>query len=121
MSLPGGDPRPLVIARGDQFHATLSPDERWLAYSSNESGPFEIYVRPFPDDGRWVVSTGGGWNPVWSPTGRDLFYLNGTTMMSVPVDGEGATFTAGVPEALFTGPFETGSLELDIFRTAHPS
>jgi serine/threonine-protein kinase len=83
---------------------------------SDESGHPEVYVRPFPnvDDGKWVVSTGGGGFPVWSPTGGELFYLNGTTMMSVRVEAAVGMFTASTPEPLFTGPFETGSPPFDI-------
>ena len=54
----------------------VSPDGRWLAYESDESGQLEVYVRPFPrfDAGRWQVSTGGGKQPVWAHNGRELFY-----------------------------------------------
>ena len=57
----------------------LSPDGRWIAYQSNESGEPEIYVQPFPnvDDGKWQVSTSGGFDPVWSPDGRQLFFISG--------------------------------------------
>ena len=112
----GGDPRPLLATSANEAEPTLSPDDRWLAYMSDESGHPEVYVRPFPnvDDGKWVVSTGGGGFPVWSPTGGELFYLNGTTMMSVRVEAPVGMFTAGTPEPLFTGPFETGSPPFDI-------
>jgi serine/threonine-protein kinase len=93
----------------------LSPDGRWMAYESNESGQMEIYVRPFPDvnAGRWQVSTGGGTRPAWSRDGRELFYLTGPPgnalkrMMRVPVR-PGATFEMGNPQLLFEGPYYTG-------------
>jgi serine/threonine-protein kinase len=113
---PNGDPLPLLTTRANELSPKLSPDARWLAYMSDESGRFEVYVRPFPnvDDGKWVLSTDGGEFPVWSPTSRELFYMNGTTMMSVPVQLQG-TFSADTPQPLFTGPFETGSTQFDIF------
>src|SRR5438067_2051194 len=57
----------------------VSPDGRWLAYESEESGARDVYVRPFPNvnDGRWQVSTAGGRQPLWAPSGRELFYLDG--------------------------------------------
>jgi Tol biopolymer transport system component len=112
----GGEPYAVVATRAHEYYPTLSPDDRWLAYMSDESGSPEVYVRPFPnvDAGKWLVSAGGGGFPVWSPSGRELFYLNGTTMMSVSVATDGATFNAGAPELLFRGPFETGSPNFDV-------
>ena len=80
----------------------MSPDGRWLAYQSNESGRDEIYVRPFPniDSGRWQVSTGGGTRPAWGPNGRELFYLAADgKLMAVPVQS-GATYSAGTPQVV---------------------
>ena len=113
----GGEPKPLVATRAREYAARLSPDDRWLAYLSEESGRMEVYVRPFPnvDEGRWLISSGGGGNPVWSPTGRELFYINGTTLMSAAIDAKGATLRVSAPEPLFTGPFETGSSQFDVF------
>ncbi len=110
------DPRPLVATPAHEVSPRLSPDERWLAYQSDESGRREIDVRPFPnvDDGKWTVSTGGGLAPVWSPSGHELFYMNGTMMMGVGIDSRGSAFVAGVPAPLFDGPFETGSANFDI-------
>jgi serine/threonine-protein kinase len=87
----------------------ISPNGRWIAYASNESGQYEIYVRPFPnvDDGKWLISTqGGGW-PVWAPHGRELYYvrsLNRDQMMAVTVETE-PTFAVGNPELLFEAPY----------------
>ncbi len=69
-------PRPLVAERFNETTPALSPDGRWLAYASDESGRLEIYVRPFPDvgSGRWQISTDGGVEPLWGPNGRELFY-----------------------------------------------
>lgn len=88
-------------------NAVLSPDGRWMAYSSGESGQFELYVRPFPDvnSGRWQVSSGGGEWPLWSPDGRELFYVGSEGMMVVSIELE-PTFTQGTEELLFDlGPY----------------
>jgi Tol biopolymer transport system component len=80
----------------------LSPDGRWIAYQSNESGRNEIYVQPFPGPGgKWQVSTGGGIQPQWRGDGKELFYLDPVqSVMAVPV-AAGATFESGNPTALF--------------------
>ena len=111
-----GEPRPLLATPAQEMMARLSPDERWLAYVSDESGRFEVYLRPFPDvdASRVTVSTRGGVSPVWAPDGRELFYLDGSAMMAVPLEVEGETLRPGVPELLFTGPFETGSPQFDV-------
>ena len=77
-----------------------------MAYTSNESGQSEIFVRPFPDveEGMWQVSTSGGHSPLWSPDGRELFYRNGDAAMVVPVDTD-PTFSLGNPEILFRGTY----------------
>ncbi len=88
----------------------FSPDGRWIAYESNESGQNEIYVRPFPGPGgKWQVSTGAGTFafPRWSRDSRELFYRNGNQMMVVPVR-TGESFSAGTPQVLFEGSFWFG-------------
>ena len=73
----------------------FSPDGRWIAYDSTESGRTEIYVRPFPGlGGKWQISTEGGAEPVWNPKGKELFYRNRNKMM---VNTEGV-FSAGEPK-----------------------
>jgi serine/threonine-protein kinase len=103
-----GDARPLFEAGASLNHGLPSPDGRWLAYSSDESGRREVYVRAFPDvdAGKWAVSTDGGHSPRWSPDGRELFYMDGSTVLAVPVEAEGASFATGAPTALFSGPFD---------------
>jgi serine/threonine-protein kinase len=68
----------LVASEFTELHPAISPDGHWLAYTSNESGINEVFVRPFPgvNAGRWQVSTGGGEQPRWSPDGKELFYMN---------------------------------------------
>ena len=90
----------------------ISPDGRWLAYTSDESGRMEIYVRPFPEiqsGGRWQVSTSGGKGPLWSPDGRELFYQSDEGIMIVDVEAE-PTFRPGNPEVLFRGTYFSGFL-----------
>ncbi len=81
--------------------AAFSPDGRFLAYVSDESGRDEIYMQPFPGPGgKLAVSTDGGNAPAWSPTGRELFYKNGDSMMSVVVTAG----SVGAPQFLFANP-----------------
>jgi serine/threonine-protein kinase len=98
--------RPLLNQKYAEFQPKISPDGKWMAYASNESGQYEIYVRPFPEvnKGRWQVSTSGGRTPLWSPDGRELFYLNGDAVTRVSVEAE-PTFKAGKPETLFRGTY----------------
>ena len=85
-----------------EFRADLSPDGRWLALQSDESGTAEIYVQPFPGPGRrWQLSTGGGFFPVWSRDGSEIFFRDGQGRLSHVAVTAGADFDAGVPEALF--------------------
>jgi serine/threonine-protein kinase len=98
----------LVQTTFDERNGEISPDGRWLAYQSNESGQDEIYVRPFPDinSGRWQISTGGGTRPLWARS-KELFYVaGGGVVMSVPVEA-GVTFRAGNPIRLFEGRYYT--------------
>ena len=98
-------PEPLIQGPFRETRPALSPDGRWLAYASEESGQYEIYVQPFPDLGeRWTVSTSGGNSPVWGPDGRELFYLNGPAMMLVPINTSDG-FGPGSPEVLFQGEY----------------
>ena len=95
---------PLVTGPATEVEPTVSPDGRWLAYASSESGTPEVYVRPFPDAGsaRWQVSVAGGRDPLWSHSGRELFYLSTSNrLMSVAV-APGATFSFQQPKALFS-------------------
>jgi eukaryotic-like serine/threonine-protein kinase len=84
----------------------FSPDGRWLAYVSDESGRIEVYVQPYPGPGgKWQVSTGGGTEPVWNPNGRELFYRSGDKMMAVEIATQ-PSFSAGSSRMLFEGPYQ---------------
>ena len=95
---------PLIDTPFEEIHAQISPDGRYVAYQSNESGHHQIYVRPFPnvEDGLWRVTRDGGSNPMWARNGTELFYLNeATAMTAVPVQTAGTSFTFGNSTTLF--------------------
>jgi serine/threonine-protein kinase len=90
---------PLVQSPFNERNGRVSPDGRWLAYESNDSGRFEVYVRPFPDasSGQWTVSTNGGTRPNWTPSGQELVYASPTgALMRVGV-ARGPTWAATTP------------------------
>jgi Tol biopolymer transport system component len=105
--------QPFLRTPYDDTAPKFSPDGKWLAYSSDESGRREIYVQPYPGPGgKWQISTDGGQEPVWNPKGGELFYRSGSKMMAVDVNqsrdsnGAGASgFSAGKPRMLFEGPY----------------
>ncbi|PYU25833.1 MAG: hypothetical protein DMG32_11215 [Acidobacteria bacterium] len=93
---------PFIQAPGNQTAAAFSPNGRWLAYSSDESGRPEIYVQPYPGPGgKWQISTEVGQEPVWNPNGRELFYGSRDKMMAVDVATQ-PSFSAGKPRMLFS-------------------
>jgi WD40 repeat protein len=98
----------LMNASYSEHNGEVSPDGRWLAYQSDESGDNEIYVRRFPTlDSRAQVSSGGGTRPMWARNGRELFYMRPDgTMVVVPAEGgDGPSFLTGPPKALFKGQY----------------
>jgi hypothetical protein len=99
-----------------EVNGVFSPDGRWVAYMSNESGRQEIYVRPFAGTsaagGQSQVSTAGGAFPVWRHDGKELYYLNPAgVMMAVPITIIGATVEPGVPLQLFPTQIAGGGRE----------
>lgn len=116
-----GDPKPVLLLATDfqENLANLSPDGRWIAYRSNESGRFEVYVRPFVasgsagpslGEGKWLVSRDGaaGDVPKWRNDGKELIFVGANnSVMAVEVNGSGAAFQMGAPQQLFTVPFAT--------------
>jgi len=106
-------PQSILQTQFNESAPVFSPDGRWLAYVSDESGRNEIYVRPFPkvEEGKWQISTDGGVEPRWAANGRELFYRNenGDQMMAVNITTE-PTFGAGTPRLLFEGVYNRSAL-----------
>jgi dipeptidyl aminopeptidase/acylaminoacyl peptidase len=126
-------PWPFLKTNFAERYAQFSPDGRWVAYASNESGRFEIYVRPFVAPaasgasrdhagGQWQVSTAGGVFPRWRGGGKELYYIGPAgQMISVPIKADGATFEPGTPVTLFQtrivgGGLDTGPAYYDVTR-----
>jgi eukaryotic-like serine/threonine-protein kinase len=98
--------QPFLQTRFNEIAPQFSPDGRWLAYASDESGRYEIYVQPYPGPGgKWQISTEGGTEPVWARNG-ELFYRNGNKMMAVATTTKG-NFSADAPKVLFEGNYTT--------------
>jgi Tol biopolymer transport system component len=121
-----GNRKPWVFLKTPfrELSGVFSPDGRWVAYQSDESGRPEIYVRPFVPPGaagagegtaggQWQVSTAGGISPVWRPDGRELYYLNPAgAMMAAPVTVMGATVVPGAPVQLFSTRIYGGGVDV---------
>ena len=92
----------------DEKGVSLSPSGRWVAYESTETGRDEVYVRPFPDSdsGNWQASVSGGFNPKWSRSGEELFFVNALgEMVAAQVQTDGNVFRVGERRTLFAlGP-----------------
>jgi Tol biopolymer transport system component len=98
----GGTAVPFLTGKGSQANGQISPDGKWAAYGSDESGNWEVYVTSFPGGaGKWQVSRGGGTEPRWRGDSKEIYYLspNGT-LMAVPVSSD-ASFSTGSPQPLF--------------------
>ena len=106
LSIDGGrEPQSLLVTEFNETAGVFSPDGRWIAYQTDESGRYEVYVRPFRESGaKHLISTDGGTEPVWAPDGRELFYRNGDRMMAVSVQST-PEFIAEKPELLFEGRY----------------
>jgi serine/threonine-protein kinase len=107
--------KPLLNEKYHEAQPQISPDSRWMVYTSNESGQNQIYVRPFPDvnSGRWQISTSGGDSPLWSRDGREIFYRNGDTVLAVSVKTT-PTFSLETPRVLFRGTYV-----INVFRAGN--
>ena len=105
----GAKPTPMVVTQFNEYAAELSPDGRWLAYQSNESGRPEIYVRDLSGSGgRWQVSSDGGEEPHWSRDERELFFRNNDLFMSAQVETQ-PSFKSATPRTIFNGIYNLRS------------
>jgi serine/threonine-protein kinase len=121
LDLESGEVEDYLATPFSESFAAFSPDGRWVAYQSDESGRTEVYVRRFPTGGgKWQISDGGGAQPQWSADGRELFFRNKEGIMVVPVDGTGSSFQADKPRPLFTGSFLGGVQGLSVQGYSFP-
>jgi Tol biopolymer transport system component len=102
LPVAGGEPTRFLTSKGSETNGQISPDGKWVAYASDDSGNWEIYVTSFPSAaGKWQVSRGGGTEPRWGGDGKEIFYIGtGGVLTAVPVNGESA-FVTGTPAPLF--------------------
>ncbi len=112
----GGDPTRFLTTTGNANNGQISPDGKWVAYASDESGNWEIYVTSFPEAaGKWQVSRGGGTEPRWRGDGKEIFYIAPSgTLMAVSVNGE-TTFATGSPAPLLQIRGRAPISDTDIF------
>jgi Tol biopolymer transport system component len=105
----GSAPTPYLKTPANELAGAFSPDGRFVAYHSNESGRNEVYVQTFPTvGGKWQISSAGGVEPHWRADGKELYYRSlDQRLMAVDIGSQNG-FQAGVPKPLFTGRFETG-------------
>ena len=99
---------PLIQTPSNERNGVVSSNGRWVAYESDSSGKFEIYVKPFPNvsAGQWLVSTAGGTRPLWAPNGQELFFVAPDgSLMAVRVDARGSSWRAGSPVKVVEGPY----------------
>ncbi len=107
-----GDRKPFPFVQGNfgARQARFSPNGRYIAYASNETGTYQIYVQTFPEpSGKWQVSTAGGVNPEWRRDGKELYFLSNAGLMAVDVDTTGPQFEVGIPKPLFNADFVAGN------------
>jgi serine/threonine-protein kinase len=100
---------PLIATPAEEINAEVSPDGRYIAYQSNESGRYEVYLRTFPDvnAGRWQVSREGGTRPAWARGGRELFYLDAADLLTAVSVSHFPTLTLGTPTQILTTQYAT--------------
>ena len=104
-------------SKASETNGQISPDGKWVAYASNESGDWEIYVTTFPAaSGKWQVSRGGGTEPRWRGDGKEIFYIGPkTTLTAVSVNSEG-NFSTGNPTPLFHSQLRAQVSSTDLFN-----
>ncbi len=98
-------PDPFFHTSATEWGAAWSPDSRFIAYTSDESGQYQVYVKPYPPtEARWTISVGYGEEPLWSAVGDEIFYRRGQEWLGVPVQTD-PDFAAGIPRVIFEGPY----------------
>jgi Tol biopolymer transport system component len=98
----GGEPKPFLEAKGSETNGQISPDGKWLAYASDETGNWEVYVTKFPEAvGKWQVSRGGGGEPRWRGDGKEIFYIGPRSTLTSASVATGDTFSTGARNVLF--------------------
>jgi serine/threonine-protein kinase len=103
-------PAPFQVTAFGEYNGAFSPDGRWIAYESNESGRTEVYVQAFPTGGgKWQISDGGGGQPRWSGDGRELFFRNDSGIMVAAITGTQDSFRADKAKVVFEGIFLGGT------------
>jgi len=102
---------PVANTRFEERYGQFSPDGRWVAYATDESGQFEIVVQPFPHaTEKWPVSTGGGSQPRWRADGKELYFIaSDGTLMATSIIASGSRLEVGAPAVLFHARFQGGS------------
>jgi serine/threonine-protein kinase len=110
---------PLIVSAANELNAEVSPDGKWIAYDSNESGQFEMYVRPYPkvNENRWKISVQGGRQPLWSRDGRELFYRDFTGAVMAASVTRSPTFVPGEVKRLLDAAAYVGSGSFGSART----
>lgn len=112
-------PIPFLTTAFNESHGRFSPNGRWIAYTSEESGKSEVYVRPFPASnagGKWLISSGGGYQPLWRRDGKELLYFSpDSKLMSVDVKTT-SSFQVSAPKVLFTVPMADGPAASNFHR-----
>ena len=110
-------PFPYLQTEFNETAAKLSPDSRWLAYASDETSRYEIYVQSFPTPGqKSLISTNGGTYPAWSRDGKELFFIGADRKLMATAVHTGATFKAGVPKPLFETRLPSGFSRFDVSK-----
>ena len=104
LPLTGDNGKPIAVATTpfSEGYGEFSPDGRWVAFETNESGRFEVVVQPFPKPSdKWPVSKDGGRFARWSPDGKELYFIADGTLMASSIDASGSSFKASTPKPLF--------------------
>lgn len=103
------NPYPFLQSKFDEFQGTFSPDGKWIAYTSNQSGDYEVYVQPLPASGKkWRISANGGAEPRWRRDGKELIYLSlDRNVVAVEVKANEGEFVVGAPQILFKAPISS--------------